>query len=286
MRPMRKRVAGRRRGKKLDLRRALFLLPNLATTASIFCGFQAILVVSGDGPDRFGQAAVLILFSMFLDTIDGRLARLTRTQSAFGVQLDSLADVIAFGVAPAMLAHAWALSPLGLAAVGACFLYVAAGTIRLARFNVLTTGPSGAPRKPGRYILGLPIPGAAGLVVALVVLDGALDGAIVAHPEVVLGTMIGLAALMVSSLRFRSFKDLHPTPASIAFVLAVVGIATLLAVRLHVSAALVWLLAAYVGLALVETVVRWFRKLGPRRDTDDDADEVAGEPGEEDRATL
>lgn len=283
MRPMRKRVAGRRRGRKLDLRKALFLLPNLATTASIFCGFQAILVVLGDGAERFGQAAVLILISMFLDTIDGRLARLTRTQSAFGVQLDSLADVIAFGVAPATLTYAWTLWPLGLVAVGACFLYVAAGAIRLARFNVLTTDVGGAPRKPGRYIQGLPIPGAAGLVIALVVLDDTLDGAIVGRPWLVLGVMLGLGGLMVSTVRFRSFKDLRPTPASVALVLTVAGVATLLTVRLHVSAALVWLLGAYVALALIETVVGWLR---PRRADDGDAADVPGEPAEEDGATL
>jgi len=243
-------------GLKVDLRKALFLLPNLLTCASIFFGFEAVVVVSGEGgADRFARAAALILVAMFLDTIDGRLARLTRTQSAFGVQLDSLADLSSFGVAPAILAYRWCLDELGAPAMFVCFLYVAGGAVRLARFNVMTMDRRGAPRRPSKYILGLPIPGAAGLIVALVVLDQAFDGWIASHPPVVLGVVLGAAVLMVSALPFRSFKDLRPTPVGVGFVFVVGTVGALLALWIHVSAALAWLLGMYVALALVESLV-------------------------------
>jgi len=250
---------------KVDLRKALFLLPNLVTCAAIFFGFEAILVAAGaGGPDRFPRAAALILVAMLLDTVDGRLARLTRTQSAFGVQLDSLADLSSFGVAPAVLAYRWSLEPLGPPALFACFVYVAAGAIRLARFNVLSMDRRGAPRTPGKYTVGLPIPGAAGLLVAVVALDQGLDGWIAAHPGLVLVLVVAAAVLMVSTLSFRSFKDLRPTPASIAFVLLVGAVGALLAVEIHVSASLAWLLGVYVALALVESTMGLFRRLFDR----------------------
>ena len=146
--------------KKVDLRRSLFILPNLFTLSSVLCGFYAVLVCGGPNAtdDDYYRAALLIVFAMFFDTIDGRVARLTKTQSAIGVQLDSLADVISFGVATGVLVYRWSLHKLGAAGIAIAFGYVACGTIRLARFNVLAVEESGAPKKPGKYILGLPIP--------------------------------------------------------------------------------------------------------------------------------
>src|SRR3954447_4251772 len=130
---------------RVNLRKSLFLLPNLITLSSVFCGFQAI-VLCGEGASEtaFFQAALLIVYAMFFDILDGRVARLTKTQSALGVQLDSLADVISFGVAPACLLYRWSLASMGAVGLAACFAFVSAGVIRLARFNVLATNESGA----------------------------------------------------------------------------------------------------------------------------------------------
>lgn len=133
--------------RKLNLRKSLFILPNLFTLASVFCGYYAItLAVENASNEAFYRAALLLVFAMLFDTIDGRVARLTRTQSAFGVQLDSLADVMSFGLAPAVLVYQWSLREFGIVGILLAFFYLACGTIRLARFNVLATEESGAPK--------------------------------------------------------------------------------------------------------------------------------------------
>ena len=156
---------------RLDLHKTLFVLPNLITLCGVFCGFNAIRLVAKDMPtaDDVYKAALLLIFAMFFDLMDGRVARMTKTQSAFGLQMDSLADVISFGVAPAVLVYSWTLKRFGVLGLIASFLYVAAATVRLARFNVLTMGDDGAPAKPSKYFLGLPSPGAAGILVSIVV---------------------------------------------------------------------------------------------------------------------
>src|SRR5262249_23636579 len=122
----------RRRRIKFDLQRAMFVLPNAFTVSSIFCGFYAITECLDEStPIRLYRAAIAIFFGMFFDMFDGRVARLTRTQSDFGVQLDSLADVISFGAAPAVLLWRWALSSLGLLGLVVGFIYVACGALRL-----------------------------------------------------------------------------------------------------------------------------------------------------------
>src|SRR5512133_3368689 len=123
---------------QINLRKAMFVLPNLFTVSSIFLGFYALVLCAGDAtPQQLYQAALAIFFAMFFDGFDGRVARLTRTQSQFGVELDSLADVISFGVVPAMLVYKWALSSLGLVGLLVSFMFTACGALRLARFNVL-----------------------------------------------------------------------------------------------------------------------------------------------------
>lgn len=239
----------------------LFILPNLFTCSSIFCGFLAVLICSSQPKgDDFFRAAMLIVFAMFFDTIDGRVARLTKTQSAFGVQLDSLADLVSFGVAPGALLYGWSLHTLGLLGLMGCFAYVAAGAIRLARFNVMTTTDDGTPKKPSAYIAGLPIPGAAGILVSLVCANHAIGGQLPGVPFVVLGVVLGLALLMVSTIQFRSFKDLRLTPRSVAFV-SLAAISTVaIAVVFHAAVALVWLLGSYVAIAIGESVFRLVRR--------------------------
>src|SRR5690606_26794134 len=212
---------------RLDLRKTLFVLPNLITLASVFCGFNAIRLVARDDPTETDvyRAAVLLIFAMLFDLMDGRVARMTRTQSAFGLQLDSLADVISFGVAPSLLVYKWVLHREPIPGILTAFLFVACAAIRLARFNVLTTAPSGAPHKPSRYMIGLPTPPASGILISLIVANHAVDGALGAEQYTLLlfGVTIGLSLLMVSNVRFRSFKDLKLNTATVLLVLFVIG---------------------------------------------------------------
>src|SRR5215469_10648354 len=114
--------------RKIDLRKTLFLLPNIITLSSIFCGFDAIRVTASAGPaEDFDKASLLLVFALFFDMLDGRVARLTKTQSAFGLQIDSLADVVSFGVAPALLVYKWSLWQKPTAGLICAFLFAAAG---------------------------------------------------------------------------------------------------------------------------------------------------------------
>jgi CDP-diacylglycerol---serine O-phosphatidyltransferase len=243
---------------KLDLRKTLFVLPNLITLGSVFCGFNAIRLVARDQPTENDvyRAAVLLIFAMLFDLMDGRVARMTKTQSAFGLQIDSLADVISFGVAPAMLLYKWVLYRLPVPGLLAAFLYVACAAIRLARFNVLATSPSGAPVKPGKYIVGLPTPPASGILISLVIANHAADGLIgrVEYTYVLLGVTIGLSLLMVSNVRFRSFKELRFDTGTVLFVLFVLGSSTFVWQRFRAEFVLIWLLSVYLLIGIVETL--------------------------------
>ncbi len=279
---------------RVDLRKTLFILPNLFTLSSIFCGFYAMLVCTspavpipggtttpaGDGdvsPEAFYKASILIVFAMFFDTIDGRVARLTKTQSAFGVQIDSLADVVSFGAAPAVLIYRWSLHQLGVLGLVASFVFLGSGAIRLARFNVLAMGAGGAPKKPSKFILGLPIPGAAGIVVALVVANWFLNVPALRldrHPEIVLAIVLVLSFFMVSTIKFRSFKNVKLSLASVLVVVGAVGSTIAMMMLFHWSVALVWLLCGYVTLGVIEAILELSRVATgrPRRLVDDHSD--------------
>jgi len=240
---------------KVDLKKSLFILPNLFTLSSVFCGYNAILILS-DQPtsDDFYRAALLIVLALFFDGIDGRVARLTKTQTAIGVQLDSLADVISFGVAPAILVYHWSLAELGTAGMVVGFLFVAAGTVRLARFNVTSTGDDGAPHRPGKYTQGLPIPAAAGILISIVVAN-TLTGKLPFSPFLISVLVIALSIFMVSAMPFRSFKDLRLNLRTILFITVALGVTVWIALTIHPSMALVWLLAAYVIIGIVESLI-------------------------------
>lgn len=273
---------GERKG--MNLRRTLFLLPSLFTLSSIFCGFYAILLcLDSPQPEAFYRASLLIVFAMFFDMIDGRVARLTKTQSAFGVQIDSLADLVSFGVAPAVLVYQWSLRPLGVGGLIVAFAFVACGAIRLARFNVLAMGAQGAPKKPGKYIVGLPIPGAAGVLVSLVVANHTIDGALHRAPGALVAIVLTLAFFMVSTVRFRSFKELKWGWRTFTLVGFALSASAAVALRFHPSFALVSLLVCYLALGVAETlfnVSRGLRARGvrrraarDRRDSESDLDE-------------
>jgi CDP-diacylglycerol--serine O-phosphatidyltransferase len=243
---------------RVNLRRTLFVLPNLITLGSIFCGFNAIRVVALDNPttDDFYRAAILLMFAMLFDLLDGRVARMTRTQSAFGLQLDSLADIVSFGVAPSLLIYKWVLYRYPVPGLIVAFLFTACGAIRLARFNVLSSSPAGAPVKPGKYTVGLPIPPAAGILISLLLANHAVGGAL-SHERYTMalfGVTIGLSLLMVSSFRFRSFKDLSFNVGNALLVLFGIGSSVFVWQYGKPQFVLVWLLCFYVAIGLVETV--------------------------------
>jgi CDP-diacylglycerol--serine O-phosphatidyltransferase len=178
------------------LRRGAAILPSLFTTGNLFLGFWAVILsFHGD----YQKAAPLVFGAIVLDLLDGRIARLTNTTSEFGGELDSLADVISFGVAPGVLAYAWGFSTMPKVGWLVAFLFVMCGTLRLARFNVQKSVVD------GRYFVGLPIPAAAAMVAALVNFAPArLE--VKATATVVAALLIVLAFLMVSTFRYLSFK--------------------------------------------------------------------------------
>ncbi|RMF42033.1 MAG: CDP-diacylglycerol--serine O-phosphatidyltransferase [Deltaproteobacteria bacterium] len=185
-------------GGRPGLRRGVYLLPNLFTTGGLFAGFYSIIsTIHGN----YDVAAWFILIATVFDGLDGRVARMTNTTSRFGVEYDSLADLVAFGVAPGVLMYMWALRPFGKLGWLAAFLYVVCGALRLARFNVqINTVES-------KRFLGLPIPAAAGMVASCVLLFYYLGGTGTIKKVSVLLLIYGLAFLMVSSIRYYSFKD-------------------------------------------------------------------------------
>ena len=187
-----------RKSRKNRRKRGIYVLPNLITTAGMFCGFLAI-ISSVEG--RFEEAAVAIIVASLFDALDGRIARLTNAQSRFGVEYDSLADLVSFGVAPAILAYLWALAPYGRFGWLAAFLFAACGALRLARFNTQ------AGTTDGSYFTGLPIPAAAYFIAATVLFFHYLDLGIRGH-VFFLAVMYVLSFLMVSTIKYFSFKNL------------------------------------------------------------------------------
>ncbi|MCB9741030.1 MAG: CDP-diacylglycerol--serine O-phosphatidyltransferase [Alphaproteobacteria bacterium] len=179
--------------------------PNWFTSASIFCGFYALLLAAGTpgDPSVFYKAGLLIGFAGIFDMLDGRVARLTGGGSEFGVQLDSLADVVSFGVAPAVLVYSWGLEGLGPVGLAAAFFYAICGTFRLARFNVETGDEDADPN----FSKGLTITMAGGTMAAMVMSHAAMGRTFVSNPYLALLITLALAFLMVSDVPFRVFKN-------------------------------------------------------------------------------
>lgn len=194
--------------KQASLReRGIYLLPNLFTTAALFAGFYAIVQAMNG---KYEHAAVAIFIAMVLDGLDGRVARMTNTQSAFGAQYDSLSDMVSFGVAPSLVLYVWALKPLGKLGWIAAFIYCACAALRLARFN------TNAGNTDKRFFQGLPSPAAAALLAGLVwvCFDNGLAGDLDFYPWLkmkwIAWTLTVAAGLsMVSDLRFYSGKDIN-----------------------------------------------------------------------------
>jgi CDP-diacylglycerol--serine O-phosphatidyltransferase len=204
-------------------RRGIYLLPNLFTTAALFAGFYAIVQAMNQ---RFDQAAVAIFIAMVLDGLDGRVARLTRTQSAFGAEYDSLSDMVCFGAAPALIMYEWALKSLGRLGWIAAFVYCAGAALRLARFN------TNIDVVDKRFFQGLPSPAAAALCAGLV---WVIDDFKIERAEVIIAiacvVTLFAGVTMVSNVPFYSFKDLNlrrsvPFWAILLIVFALIVIST------------------------------------------------------------
>jgi CDP-diacylglycerol--serine O-phosphatidyltransferase len=244
----------RRREDRPDrVRRGVYLLPSMLTVSNLLCGYASIVYSTrGD----FDTAAVLIGVAMVVDTLDGFFARLTNSQSAFGAELDSLADVVSFGVAPAILAFTWGLWPLGRFGWAAGFLYVTAAAMRLARFNI-----QGMAATDKRYFAGLPSPAAASVTASTVFLYpwGLQDPRVAA---LALPMLLVPGFLMVSTIRFRSVKamDVGWRRSPVWLLIGAVVIAAIVA---HPRIALVVMSYTYVLAALVTLVYSRIRRKPP-----------------------
>ena len=230
---------------RMRFRRGVYLLPSLFTLGNMFCGYACVIFAMRG---EFETAAPFIGFAVVLDMLDGRIARLTGSASAFGVEFDSLADVISFGMAPAILVFTWGLEPLGRLGWAAGFLFVSAAAMRLARFNLQAN--QGGDR---RYFVGMPSPAAAGIVAATVfAYPFALPDYRAALPALAVGLVP--AGLMVSTIRFRSFKtfDLRMRRPYTILIFFAAGLA-LIATHPRIVLAVIaysYLASAFIGLAI------------------------------------
>ena len=187
----------RKNSNKQKLRRGIYILPNIFTTLNLFCGFYAV-IASIDG--KYVAASVAIIIAVVFDTLDGKIARATNTTSKFGVEYDSLADLVSFGLAPGVLMYLWALKPFGRIGWLAAFLFMACGALRLARFNTHVG------EVKSDYFTGLPIPAGAGMNATTVLLWDRLNAGGEVNAVLILVMLYVLSFLMVSSIKYNSFK--------------------------------------------------------------------------------
>lgn len=252
-----------RRLRSTRLRRGIYLLPSMFTVANLLCGYYAVVASFIGGAEQFDHAAKAIGFAILFDSLDGRVARMTGTTSAFGMQFDSLADVVSFGVAPALLAYAWgvrslpgqdtlAVEQIGQLGWIRCLLFLICCAWRLARFNVQGMAPGGS-----KYFVGMPTPAAAGVIAAFVHgLKVPLHSESWAMVWLLLTAALG--ALMTSTIRYYSFKDLPWTrrQPSLAIVLLCLFVAV---VWKYSEIVLMVCASAYAVGGLVLHVVRLLR---------------------------
>jgi CDP-diacylglycerol--serine O-phosphatidyltransferase len=259
----RRETRGLRRLSRERLRRGLFVLPTLFTVGNLFCGYLSIW---GSIRGTFETAAYLIIIAAVLDALDGRIARLTNSASEFGEEYDSLADLVSFGVAPAVLAYSWGLSDFSRLGWLVSFLFVVCGSMRLARFNIQTHIVD------KKYFIGLPIPAAAATVSTLVL----------ATPEplvdrVWMGGFLGLtfilSYLMISTIRYRSFKDLDLKRRRPAWILPVIAV-VFAVIAFRPTLSLLALTLVFAASGPVARLAGLFRRKRPesegaRRETED-----------------
>jgi CDP-diacylglycerol--serine O-phosphatidyltransferase len=228
-------------------RKGIYMLPNLVTLAALFGGFYSIVMAMND---RFDAATMGVFCAMILDSLDGRVARMTNTQSAFGEQMDSLADMVSFGAAPALISYEWALKGLGRWGWIAAFLYCACAALRLARFNVNTSVID------KRFFQGLPSPAAAAVIAGFIWLinEAGVDGASVSWVMFAICLLSGLS--MVTNAPYYSFKDVQ-MKRSVPF--ATIVLLALIIAAINIDPPTV-LFALFVAYALSGYVVYAWRK--------------------------
>lgn len=235
----------------------ILVLPSLFTTGNLFCGFYSILrSIHGD----YVFAAVLVIIAGVFDTLDGRVARMTRSQSRFGVEYDSISDVVSFALAPSILAYLWALKPYGRMGVALSFFFVACGALRLARFNTIQQ------ELPKSYFIGLPSPAAALFIASLVIAHFDVR---FARPDIIaVIAMAALGLLMVSNIRYRSFKDfdLRHRRRFFLLVFLMIGLAFVI---IRPEIAVFVILTYYVGWGPVRELIGSIRRRSERRQTRD-----------------
>jgi len=225
--------------------RKIYLLPNFVTTANLFSGFYSI--ISAINHD-YVTAAWAILAAGVFDMLDGRVARLAKATSLFGVEYDSLSDLVSFGLAPAILLYQWALEPFHRLGWLAAFLFMVCGALRLARFNV------NASVLPKNYFQGLPIPIAAGVIATYILFSATLE-ITVAQNVVALILTFGLASLMVSSIQFPSFKEVNwRSRASFSYLM--VGVLSMILIAVKPEVTLFLMMSFYVTASLIWNLVR------------------------------
>ena len=236
--------------KILKMRKGIYLLPNTLTLCGMFCGFYAILA-SLKG--HYIYSAWAILIAIIFDGLDGWVARLTHSTTRFGIELDSLSDLVAFGIAPAVLIYSWALQSFGRLGWGAAFLFVICGALRLARFNV-QMGSAESKSFPG-----MPIQGAATVMASLVLFYDEVWGVLTGKNYVILLFPFLLAILMVSTLRYHGLKEIDPRSRK-PFWLLVIVVIVLVLIFMHREIVIFIFSVAYMLWGIIENAVLFYRK--------------------------
>ena len=234
--------------------KGIYLLPNLFTTSGLFAGFYAIVAsMRGD----FDHAAIAIFIAMIMDGLDGRVARLTNTQSHFGAEYDSLADIVSFGIAPSLVAYSWGLSSLGKIGWLAAFFYMSATALRLARFNTQEHDDK-------RFFSGLPCPSAAGLMAGMIWV--AYEYAVPGHRICIMAALITIAtgALMVSNIRYYSFKEID-LKGKVPFMAVLLVMITIVFISIDPPQVLLTLFALYVLSGPVMALHRQWKKFREKK---------------------
>lgn len=239
--------------RRTKVRRGVYLVPSLLTMGNMFCGYLCVLYsIRG----QFDVAAPLIGVAIVLDMLDGRIARMTGTATAFGVEFDSMADVISFGIAPAVMAFMWGLQPLQRLGWAAGFIYLSAAALRLARFNIQTVKSTDK-----RHFVGMPSPAAAAVPASTVFFlpEGLQDPR---WAFIALAVMVVPALLMVSTIRFNSFKTIDTHQRRSYKVLGLVAL-VIAVIQLHPSIVLLGLAYLYMLAGLTGAVWARLRRKGP-----------------------
>ncbi len=248
--------AGHRQHGDKQPKKGIYLLPNTLTLCGMFCGFYAIMsAINGN----FLHAAWAILLANIFDGLDGWIARLTNTTTRFGVELDSLSDLVAFGVAPAVMMYKWALMPFGRLGWAAAFLFVACGALRLARFNV-QTGSSGS-----KAFKGMPIPGAGSILATVVIFYNVHWEGLPDKHFIYLLLTISLALLMVSTLRFHGIKEVDFKEKQ-PFWMLIVFVMLLFVMLIHPSTAIFVFAMIYLFWGIIENSILLVRKGRHKKD--------------------